>query len=125
MFEITVEDEFSAAHFLKLYDGSWEHRHGHLWKVAVVMQSKKLDSIGVVADFEIVKPALKAVLSELHTTSLNDHKRFKAGRVNSSTENIARLIYDELHKKIKTKNGAKITKVTVWETSDAAASYIA
>ena len=124
MYEIVVEDEFSAAHFLKLYDGSWEHRHGHNWKVAVRAEAKKLDSMGVVMDFEMLKPALKEILSGLNFTSLNDHPRFKDPHVNSSTENIARLIYEELTKKVRSKT-AKITKVTVWETPDACASYAA
>ena len=64
MWEVEVEDEFSAAHFLKLYDGTWEHRHGHNWKVSVLMRSEKLDSMGVVVDFEKLKPALKKVLAE-------------------------------------------------------------
>ena len=124
MYEIIVEDEFSAAHFLKLYDGSWEHRHGHNWKVAVQAEAKRLDSMGVVVDFEMLKPALREVLSGLNFTLLNDHSRFKNDQVNSSTENIARLIYEELANKVKSKT-ARITKVTVWETPDACASYSA
>lgn len=124
MYEIVVEDEFSAAHFLKLYDGSWEPRHGHNWKVAVTAHAEKLDSMGVVMDFEIVKPALKEVLGKFQYTSINDHPRFKDKTVNSSTENIARLIYDELSKKVKSST-ARIVKVTVWETPDACASYLA
>ena len=122
VFEITVEDEFSAAHFLRLYDGSWEKRHGHDWKVAVTMRSKGLDSIGVVADFEMLKPALKKVLAEFHETSFNEHPDFK-GKVNPSTENISKMIYDRLSKAVRSDN-ATIVKVTVWETADAQASYI-
>ena len=122
MFEVTVEEEFSAVHYLKLYDGSWEPRHGHLFKVAVTMSSEGLDSMGVVADFEVVKPALKKILSEFHETSFNDHPDFK-GKVNTSTENIAKTIYDRLKPAVQS-NTAKLTKVSVWETSDAKASYI-
>lgn len=122
VYEIVVEDEFSAAHFLKLYDGSWEHRHGHNWKVAVTARSEGLDSIGVVTDFEILKPALKKVLSEFNAISLNDHPDFK-DKLNTSTENVARMIYERLRKAVSLDN-AKIIKVTVWETPDARASYI-
>ncbi len=122
MYEIVIEDEFSAAHALKLYDGSWEHRHGHNWKVAVKAEAQALDSMGVVMDFEMVKPALREVLSTLHLTSLNEHPRFKNTGVNSSTENIARLIYEELRLRVKS-TSARISKVTVWETPDACASY--
>jgi len=122
VFEVTVEDEFSAVHYLKLYDGTWEPRHGHLFKVAVTLRSEGLDSMGVVADFEVVKPALKKILSEFHETSFNDHPDFK-GKVNTSTENIAKAIYDRLKPAVQS-NTAKLTKVSVWETSDAKASYI-
>jgi 6-pyruvoyltetrahydropterin/6-carboxytetrahydropterin synthase len=121
VYEVVVEDEFSAAHFLKLMDGSWEHRHGHDWKVAVTVQSDKLDSMEVVVDFEQLKPSLKKVLAEFEHTSFNDHPEFK-GKKNSSTENIAKLIHDKLKPRVKSEN-ARITKVTVWETPDACASY--
>ena len=121
MFEVTVEDEFSAVHYLKLYDGSWEPRHGHQFKVAVTMRSKTLDSMGVVVDFEWLKPSLKEVLAEFHEKSFNDHPEFRSR--NTSTENIAKMIHDRLEKKAP-QDGAKIVKVTVWETPDARASYI-
>ena len=124
MFEVTVEDEFSAVHYLKLYDNSWEPRHGHQFKVAVTMRSQKLDSMGVVVDFEWLKPALKKVLSEFHEKSFNDHPDFRSPFRNSSTENIAKIIHDRLAGAVPS-GGAGIVKVTVWETPDARASYIA
>ena len=42
---------FSAAHQLRLYDGSLEPLHGHNWQVKVTVVAAKLDSIGVVMDF--------------------------------------------------------------------------
>lgn len=123
MFEIVVEDEFSAVHYLKLYDGSWEPKHGHGWRVAVTAQTNKLDSMGVVVDFEALKPALKNVLSEFHETSINDNAAFKGTPLNPSTENLAKLIHDRLAPRLP-KGDARITKVTVWETPDACASYM-
>ncbi len=122
MYEVTIEDEFSAAHFLKLYDGSWESRHGHNWKVAVVACSRTLDSIGVVVDFESLKPALKKVLAEFNETSFNEHPHFKNTNNNPSTENIARLICDRLLS-VWPAGPAHIVKVSVWETPDASATY--
>ena len=123
MYEIEIQDEFPAAHFLKLYDGSYELRHGHNWKVAVVMRAEKLDSMSVVVDFEALKPALKKVLSEFSEKSFNDHPDFKDGRMNPSTENIARVICERLNREFQSQN-ARIAKVTVWETPDASASFI-
>ncbi len=124
MYEVEVQDEFSAAHFLKLYDGSWEPRHGHNWKVSVIARADKLDSMGVVVDFEMLKPSLKKVLAEFNYTSFNDHPDFKNEKQNPSTENIAKAIYDRLSKQFKS-DSARVIKVTVWETSDASASYYA
>ena len=122
MYEVEVQDEFSAAHFLKLYDGTWERRHGHNWKVSVVVRSERLDSMGVVTDFETLKPSLKKVLTEFHERSFNEHPDFKNEKLNPSTENIAKMIYERLSKNFKSSD-AKIMKVTVWETPDASASY--
>lgn len=122
MYEIVVEDEFSAAHFLKLYDGSWEPKHGHRFKVAVTLRSDKLDSMGVVADFELLKPALKKVLTQFHERSINEHSDFMKPFTNSSTENIAKAIHDRLAAE-PLGGAARITCVTVWETPDARASY--
>jgi 6-pyruvoyltetrahydropterin/6-carboxytetrahydropterin synthase len=121
VFEIVVEGFFSAAHAIRLYDGSIEPRHGHDWKVAVEIRSETLDSIGVVADFEQVKPALKAVLSEFEGKDVGKLAAFE--KLNPSTENIARVIGEKLASRVKL-GPARIAKVTVWETPDASASYL-
>ena len=123
MFEVEVKGEFSAAHFIKLYDGSYEPRHGHDWKVAVRVQSKALDRIGVVVDFEPLKVSLHKVLGEFNERCFNDHPDFANGKLNPSTENIARLIYDRLKTALPAESKL-ITKVSVWETPDAQASYL-
>ncbi len=124
MFEVVVEGEFPAAHFLKLYDGTWEKRHGHNWKVEVTVRSEGLDPMGVVVDFEALKPALKKVLQELAERCFNDHPAFSGEKLNPSTENIAKLIHDRLKSEFDP-GKARILKVTVWETPDARASYYA
>ncbi len=88
------------------------------------MRSEKLDSMGVVVDFEALKPNLKKVLAEFDESSFNEHPDFKDEKLNPSTENIAKIIYERLSKNFKSGN-AKIVKVTVWETPQASASYCA
>ena len=80
--------------------------------------------MGVVVDFEALKPALKKILGEFHETSFNNHPEFQNARKNPSTEHIAKLIYDRLSAGFKSPN-AQIVKVTVFETPDACASYCA
>jgi len=38
VFEITVEEQFSAAHALRNYPGDCEHLHGHNWAVEVTVE---------------------------------------------------------------------------------------
>ena len=61
-FQITVTRRFSAAHQLRLYDGSLEPLHGHNWVVRVAVESRKLDAIGVVMDFHELERLLDAIL---------------------------------------------------------------
>ena len=49
--ELVLKAAFSAAHRLRMYDGSLEPLHGHNWQVEVFLVGSTLDAIGVVADF--------------------------------------------------------------------------
>ena len=79
------------------------------------------DRIGVVIDFLEVKRNLKKVLERLNHTFLNELPEFKGK--NTSVENMARFIHDELSKTLEGK-GVEVARVTVWETEDAGATYI-
>lgn len=117
-FKIFVTDNFSAAHNLRGYKGKCEELHGHNFKVKVGLASGKLDKLGMVADFHIVKRELKMALDELDHKYLNNLSHFKS--LNPTSENIARLIF----KKLKTKfSGKKLLEVIVWETDSNEASY--
>ena len=59
MFELTIKDSIAAAHFLRGYEGMCKDLHGHTWKVEVVIESKDLNKIGMVADFIDIKKKLK------------------------------------------------------------------
>ena len=47
MFEIKVEDFFSAAHHLLNYNGVCENQHGHNWKVEVFAKGNDLDKSNI------------------------------------------------------------------------------
>lgn len=121
MYEIALEGSFSAAHALRLYDSSMEPRHGHDFKVRVVLGADTLDTIGVVADFEELKPVLTRTLSAYNGKDLNQHPDFHQPDWNPSTENIARRIYGHLGREL-AHSRAKLRSVTVWETPDASAT---
>jgi len=116
MFEVKVESHFSAAHHLLNYDGKCENPHGHNWKVEVYAQGKELNESGILIDFKVLKKELNELLDRLDHYDLNNLEEFKG--LSPSSENISKFIYMELKKKL-----PQITKVCVWETERARATY--
>jgi len=130
MFEVRVQDDFAAAHFLRDYHGKCENLHGHNYKVYVHVQGKKLDEGGMLLDFTVLKKALKEVLSAIDHTNLNDIKEFND---NPSAERIAMFIYKNLLKVLlkegldlskSSKSGTYVSKIDVFETEKNRARYI-
>ena len=120
MFELNVESEFASAHYLRGYKGKCERVHGHNYRVMLTVKGNKLNKIGLLVDFSELKTALGKVMDILDHRLLDDLPYFK--KVNPSAENIAKYIYDSMSKSLKSKS-VKLSKVTVWETARASASY--
>lgn len=120
MFELNVEDEFAAAHYLRNYKGKCERMHGHNYRVMVAVKAKRLNKIGLVVDFGEIKTELKKVMEILDHKVLDELPAFRV--VNPSAENIAKYVFDSLAKPLKKKK-VQLVKVTVWETARASASY--
>ncbi|MDP2899329.1 MAG: 6-carboxytetrahydropterin synthase QueD [bacterium] len=120
MFEITVRDDFSAAHRLKDYPGECENVHGHNWLVEVFVRCERLNEIGITIDFCQVKQSLGAILGELDHKDLNHIPPFD--KENPSSENIARYVYHAMRDAVNTSD-VRVSKVTVYETPSASASY--
>ena len=116
-FEISTTRAFSAAHQLKLYDGSLEPLHGHNWRVRVTVESAELDSIGVVMDFHELERLLDEILGPLHNSHLNDTSAFAA--LNPSAENVARHVGRQLSLPA----NVRVRSVEVWETDTNSAVY--
>jgi len=120
MYEVVITQPFVAAHRLKLYDGSLEPLHGHNWKLEVRVAGKDLDQIEVLIDFLEVKAKVQELLKKIDYTYLNENLNFE-GR-NPSAEVVAFWLFQKLKGEIQ-HPVARVTKVTVWETDDCAASY--
>jgi 6-pyruvoyltetrahydropterin/6-carboxytetrahydropterin synthase len=120
MYEVRAKVTFSAAHNLKGYRGKCENVHGHNWTVEAAVSSAKVDRCGMVIDFAMLKKLLKKVLAELDHSHLNRLAYFK--KVNPSSENIAKYVFDKLNKRLTT-NDYRLSTVSVWETRDSRAEY--
>lgn len=124
MYEISAFGHFDAAHFLRGYPGKCANIHGHRWKVEITLQGEKLDEMGILIDFMDVKTMLKEVLKVFDHKMINDVPPFDD--LNPTAENIARFIYGQMMAdklSNQTENSVRITKVTVWESDNASATY--
>ena len=120
MFEISIEKEFDAAHFLRGYQGKCEALHGHRYKVVVTVKSNVLNDIGLAYDFTVLKQHLGDILSEFDHTCLNDVPPFDS--INPSAENIAVTIYNNLKPKLEDSN-VSLHHVRVWESPQSWVTY--
>jgi 6-pyruvoyltetrahydropterin/6-carboxytetrahydropterin synthase len=116
-FQITTTRHFSAAHQLRLYDGSLEPVHGHNWAVKVTVQADRLDAIGVVMDFHELERLVDLLITPMHNRHLNELSIF--AELNPSAENVALTIGESLS----LPSGVKLVCVEVWETLENSAIY--
>lgn len=124
-FQITTTRHFSAAHQLRLYDGSLELLHGHNWRVKVTVAAPRLDPIGVVMDFHELERLVDAILTPLHSRHLNEVPPFDS--LNPSAENVAlhvgRSLTAEAPPSRTLPGGVQLVAVEVWETDENSAVY--
>lgn len=118
MYKVKVMSHFSGAHNLIGYNGPCEDLHGHNWRIEVSASSEDLNDLGMVVDFKELKSAVKECLEKLDHKHLNEVGYFK--KVNPTSENIARYIFDEVSAKAE---GVNVCEVTVYETDTSCATY--
>ncbi len=120
MYEISTENHFDAAHFLRGYQGKCEALHGHRFRVVARLSATALDDVGMAFDFTELKQHLSGILSRFDHTCLNEVPPFD--KINPSSENIATTIYNEFKLKL---SGAtvSISSIEVWESPQTWVTY--
>ena len=118
MYQISVEQHFDAAHFLRGYKGKCEALHGHRYKVVLRVEASELNDIGLAYDFVDLKKHLAEVVDRFDHTCLNYIPPFD--KINPSAENIAATVYKELKPRLAP---VVISKVEVWESPQTGVSY--
>jgi 6-pyruvoyltetrahydropterin/6-carboxytetrahydropterin synthase len=119
IYEVTVETSFSASHQLRDAEGEVEPLHGHNFRVEASVASPELDRLGLVLDFLELEAILKEILAPYDHRHLNDIEPF--GGLNPSTENMARLFFQELQEKLSPRR-LDVRRVRVWEAPAFSAS---
>jgi len=116
-FEIRTTRYFSAAHALRLLDGSLEPVHGHNWRVEVAVSADGLDGMGVVMDFHELERLVDEVVVPMHNRHLNELEAFE--RVNPSAEGVA----FHIARSLRVPGQVRLLSVAVWETAENVAIY--
>jgi len=119
-YELLLESHFSAAHRLRMPDGSLEPLHGHNWKVEVYLEGPRLDGCDLLADFVELQRRLSTVVGGLHDTYLNELPAF--ANFNPSTERVAQHLHEALAPGLPP--GVRIRMVRVWEAPGCAAAFL-
>ena len=120
MYQVSVEQHFDAAHFLRGYQGKCEALHGHRFRVVVKLSTSQIDDVGMAYDFTVLKQQLGEILARFDHTCLNDVAPFD--KINPSSENIAATIYNELNHRLTVKT-ITLSNVEVWESPQQGVAY--
>ena len=120
MYIINVRSHYDSAHFLRDYHGKCERLHGHRYEVEAAMAFEELGAGGMAIDFVDAKAALRSIADELDHQNLNELEPFR--ELESSAENQARYIFDELKRRMG-EVGEHLLWVRVWETPNQWAQY--
>jgi 6-pyruvoyl-tetrahydropterin synthase len=99
VFSVTVRDHMMVAHSLRGdVFGPAQRLHGATYVVDATFQRRTLGADGIVVDIGRASEELRAVLADLNYRNLDDEPAF-AG-MNTSTEELARVIADRLAEKV-------------------------
>lgn len=95
MFSVTVRDHVMIAHSLRGESfGPAQRLHGATYVVDATFRRAELDADGVVIDIGRASEELHAVMAELNYRNLDDEPSL--ADVNTTTEELARVISDRL-----------------------------
>ena len=121
MYLSAITATFSAAHYLRNYEGKCENLHGHNWKVEVTVETETLDGASMGLDFTVLKKETAKVLGGLDHGVLNEQSPFRES--NPSSENIARHIFENLRGSVED-GRVRLRSVKVWESETSWAEYL-
>jgi 6-pyruvoyltetrahydropterin/6-carboxytetrahydropterin synthase len=137
MIVCTRRIEFDAAHRILNHESKCKMLHGHRYALEVSFAAKKLDDLGRVIDFGIVRELLGAWIDEHfdHNTILSIKDKKLGEKIaaetgqkifyldeNPTAENIAKFLFEKICPKIFAKKNVKCVAIKLYETPNCSAS---
>lgn len=119
MYKLSVSKYISAAHQLNEYDGPCARIHGHNWKIQIDVQAEILSKTGIAIDFNDLERWLWQIIGPFDHQLINTMTPFD--HLNPTAENLVKYIFEEMKKKLP--EGARLARVSAWETDSCMVSY--
>lgn len=128
--------EFDAAHRVMEHESKCKHLHGHRYVVEASFAAAKLDALGRVIDFGVIKERLGAWIDENwdHTTILWDKDKPLGTSIeghtgqkifylpyNPTAENLALYLFTTMCPKLFAESGVTCRKIKIFETPNCSA----
>lgn len=135
MLYITRKEHFNAAH--RLYNRHWSAEkneevfgkcansnwHGHNYDLFVTVKGEPDPDTGFIINIKILSEIIRnEVVNKLDHTNLNLDVDFIPKDFQPSTENLSRIIWNQLEAPIK-KHGCTLHRIKLWETENIYAEY--
>jgi 6-pyruvoyl-tetrahydropterin synthase len=128
MYTVTVRDHFMVAHSFKGdVFGPAQRLHGATYIVDAEFRRSSLDAEGIVVDIGRATEVLRAILAGLNFRNLDEDPAWRGQ--NTTTEFLARVVFDRLASAIKqgelgdTAKAMESLRITLHESHVASASY--
>lgn len=122
MYELCISRIFSAAHAVRLEDGSYEPVHGHNWEARVTVAAVELNRIDMVMDFHHLQQIVDSALQPLHNYNINELPVFSADSPYSPTaERVAWWLASQIAPALP--QHVRLASVTVTEAPGCTATF--
>jgi len=119
MYEIYVAARFEAAHRLVGDFGPATRRHGHTYRMEVIVRGQHLGDDGTLYDIGDLDQAVEKLAGSMHYQDLNEVPGLT--KVNTTAEAVADYCWEELAQPLRGQGLDSLT-VRIWETPDAYAA---
>jgi 6-pyruvoyltetrahydropterin/6-carboxytetrahydropterin synthase len=122
MYEVTVRDDFIAQHFLTVPNPPADEAdpHSHHFEVELCFRGPELNEFDYLVDIDDAEAALDTLHERYSDTLLNDRPEFEG--YNPSAERFCRVVWNHVTDQVTDETITELT-VTVWEDSQASATY--
>lgn len=127
--------EFDAGHRLMKHESKCRNAHGHRYRVGVTAVADKLDGVGRVVDFSVIKEKVGGWIDEywdhgfiiekgdpLFEALSADHSKVFELPDAPTAENLAKFLFETANQLLH-RAGVLVVKIECWETPTCVATY--